>query len=64
MSQEPQKYYHEIHCGAETDCLATTANLFMLAVYACKGIAKMWYEKVAYSYNYNNCVTINVNELR
>ena len=36
----------------------------MLAVYACKGIAKMWYEKVAYSYNYNNCVTINVNELR
>ena len=36
----------------------------MFAVYACIGIAKMWYEKVAYSYNYNNCVTINVNELR
>ena len=61
MSQEPHKYYYEILCVAETDCLATTANLFMFAVYACKGIAKMWYEKVD---NYNSCVTIKVDELR
>ena len=47
--------------GAETVIVYSPANLFMLAVHACKGIAKMWYEKVAYSYNYNNCVTINAN---